>query len=465
MSSKFLNIDTDSTLARNSDTAVASQKAVKTYVDTAISNINVGSINTAIIKKAKAWENVVQVASGDTVVMNSTSVERTFPSVSVYNTGFFKTGKNATHFILFSNGELYIVKDANMVLVSETAQRVKHNCVLRQDGSLFSGNINASGNYVKSYDSASSGLVFTDFAAGESSTTMWGISGGAIYYVSSSVVLLNDNRTWVNLWNLGDYSTNNYLLASDLQNRLYLVSSKNTNQEIDLGITYNQSVICKGGRIDNYYYLWAIIDGALYQLGNTFSKCALLNNTETWVDCVNDASHSFAITSTGKLYRGMNGGAISQVGTDTNWQALGGGTRDGFGALKGGNLYSLRSSGTLDWEQLTTSGNFTSVYGGYSRQSSSSTTGGLTFGGTGANGQMVYQVFTNLDPQVGDKTYSSYNPPEVSSTITAVDAVYVTDGNRTYQRKINQDQVFTSLTDEMRNKSVTIGVLLDALGE
>ncbi len=41
MVSKFLNIDTDRTLSGNSDTTVASQKAVKTYID--------GKVNDATI--------------------------------------------------------------------------------------------------------------------------------------------------------------------------------------------------------------------------------------------------------------------------------------------------------------------------------------------------------------------------------------------------------------------------------
>ena len=44
MASKFLNIDTDSTLSGNSDSAVASQKAVKTYVDGKIPTVGNATI-------------------------------------------------------------------------------------------------------------------------------------------------------------------------------------------------------------------------------------------------------------------------------------------------------------------------------------------------------------------------------------------------------------------------------------
>lgn len=44
MASKFLNIDTDSTLSGNSDSAVASQKAVKTYVDGQIPTVGNATI-------------------------------------------------------------------------------------------------------------------------------------------------------------------------------------------------------------------------------------------------------------------------------------------------------------------------------------------------------------------------------------------------------------------------------------
>ena len=44
MASKFLNIDTDSTLSGNSDSTVASQKAVKTYVDGKIPSVGNATI-------------------------------------------------------------------------------------------------------------------------------------------------------------------------------------------------------------------------------------------------------------------------------------------------------------------------------------------------------------------------------------------------------------------------------------
>ena len=39
MASKFLNLDVDGTLAGNSDDVVSSQKAVKTYVDQQVGNL------------------------------------------------------------------------------------------------------------------------------------------------------------------------------------------------------------------------------------------------------------------------------------------------------------------------------------------------------------------------------------------------------------------------------------------
>ena len=44
MASKFLNIDTDGTLSNNSDDTIASQKAVKTYVDGKIPTVNNATI-------------------------------------------------------------------------------------------------------------------------------------------------------------------------------------------------------------------------------------------------------------------------------------------------------------------------------------------------------------------------------------------------------------------------------------
>lgn len=458
MVSKFLNVDTDPTLARNSNTAVASQKAVKTYVDTEIAKHEGDGLNTSILKKAKAWEYTQTISSGDTLVYSATDWLDTFSSKSIVNTGYFGTGMYTGHFILLSSGELYYIYNTNITLVAaeNTCQQVKGCACLRQDGSLFSAN--STSTFSKAFDTSSSGMVFTDFTTGGSA--VWGICDGSIYSVGNNkITLLNGNRTWVRLLSMGSNISGFYLLACDSQNKLFLVSCKQTNTEIDTRISFNESIVMKGGIIGQYYYVWVIADGALYQVGNSASSCVLLDNTEIWIDCVNESSHSLAITSTGKLYRGTNGEAPSRIGTDTDWQALGGGTRDGFGVLKGGNLYSFRSTGTLDCMQLTTSGNFSSVYGGYCRSSNGN--GGLTFGVTGSDGQIIHRVFTNFNPSVGDKTYSSYNPPQEDSTITAINSSYLTDGNHTYQRNSNHDQEFSQLNAEILNKPITVGILLE----
>ena len=85
MVSKFLNVDTDPTLARNSNTAVASQKAVKTYVDTEIAKHEGDGLNTSILKKAKAWEYTQTISSGDTLVYSATDWLDTFSSKSIVN--------------------------------------------------------------------------------------------------------------------------------------------------------------------------------------------------------------------------------------------------------------------------------------------------------------------------------------------------------------------------------------------
>ena len=461
MVSKFLNVDVDPTLARNSNTAVASQKAVKTYVDTEIAKHEGDGLNTSILKKAKAWEYTQTISSGDTLVYSATEWLDTFSSKRIVNTGYFGTGVYTSHFILLSSGELYYSCNTSISLVEteNTCQQVKGCACLRQDGSLFAAN-NMSSTYLKALDTRSSGpgMSFTDFTAGGSA--VWGICNGSIYLIgSNNVTLVNSNRTWVRLLNIGANLSGYYLLASDSQNKLFLVSVKQTNTEIDTNISFNESVIMKGGIIGPYYYCWVIVDGALYQVGASASSCVLLNNTEIWTDCLNSDSHSLAITSTGKLYRGNNGSAPIQEGTDTDWQALGGGTREGFGVLKGGNLYSFRTFGGLDCMQLTTSGNFSAVYGGYCRSTNGN--GGLTFGLTGSEGQTIHRVFTNFNPSVGDKTYSSYNPPQEDSTITAINSSYLTDGNHTYQRNSNHDQEFSQLNAEILNKPITVGILLE----
>ena len=85
MASKFLNIDTDGTLSGNSDTSVASQKAVKTYVDGRVHNgtitITQGGVpkgsfsvnqssNQTVELSAPSSANVTYVAATETLVFN-----------------------------------------------------------------------------------------------------------------------------------------------------------------------------------------------------------------------------------------------------------------------------------------------------------------------------------------------------------------------------------------------------------
>ena len=88
MSSKFLNIDTDSTLSGNSDSAVASQKAVKTYVDDKIPTVGNATItitqggvtkgsftvnqskNQTVEISAPSSANVTYVAETETLIFN-----------------------------------------------------------------------------------------------------------------------------------------------------------------------------------------------------------------------------------------------------------------------------------------------------------------------------------------------------------------------------------------------------------
>ena len=88
MSSKFLNIDTDSTLSGNSDSAVASQKAIKTYVDGKIPSVGNARItitqggvtkgsftvnqsnNQTVEISAPSSANVTYVSETETLVFN-----------------------------------------------------------------------------------------------------------------------------------------------------------------------------------------------------------------------------------------------------------------------------------------------------------------------------------------------------------------------------------------------------------
>ncbi|MBR4682750.1 MAG: hypothetical protein IKP06_05565 [Elusimicrobiaceae bacterium] len=85
MVSKFLNIDTDGTLSGNSDTTVASQKAVKTYIDGKVNDATITitqggvpkgiftvnqSTNQTVELSAPSSADVSYVAETETLVFN-----------------------------------------------------------------------------------------------------------------------------------------------------------------------------------------------------------------------------------------------------------------------------------------------------------------------------------------------------------------------------------------------------------
>ena len=108
MVSKFLNIDTDDTLAENSDNIVASQKAVKTYVDQQVSNLesqlpSIATNSTAGLVKP----------DGETIRVSSNGV------LTAVGGGGEGTGNNMKY--LFGNGQDgEVVVSANTNFGTET---------------------------------------------------------------------------------------------------------------------------------------------------------------------------------------------------------------------------------------------------------------------------------------------------------------------------------------------------------
>jgi len=97
---KFYNLDTDSTLSNNSDVVIASQKAVKTYVDTNIpaTTSSVTSGSTAALTSGGAYTNLVSNVSVHSTDANKIVVTKngTDTTITIDNVAHASSADSAT---------------------------------------------------------------------------------------------------------------------------------------------------------------------------------------------------------------------------------------------------------------------------------------------------------------------------------------------------------------------------------
>lgn len=163
-------LDTSGTLAANSDTKVASQKATKTYVDNAVSTIN-STIAGGLVYKGSLVGNQTLAAQGITTITKGW-----FWKVSVAGS---TTGITTPSSSSLSIGDMVIANQdsasptAGMfdgVDNSESADLVK----LDATQTLTNKTINADNNTISNLetDNFKSGVILTNIASGASNTTI-----------------------------------------------------------------------------------------------------------------------------------------------------------------------------------------------------------------------------------------------------------------------------------------------------
>lgn len=320
--------------------------------------------------------------------------------------------------------------------------------------------------------------------------TTLAIDNGDLYYINGTSTTLKDTDGWqkvsfyvsnTNYKYLGIKNDNLYIIANS-GNTITLVDSSGIWTEVS-GWTGNNTKYMYGikdGKLysisysgvvteissDNTWtmissdgdsnYCMGINNGALYVADSTTS--VLVNNTETWIKCTGGAGSAvtFALTSTGKLYKVTSTRTLTQIGTDTTWSDVSGKQSNALGINNGNVYYNLNSTPT----QLTTSGGITKVYGfPYTNTNyicSAYWTGSVT--------EDVHTVYTVPSPQIGYHTYADENLDPVS-TITAVNMNNntITDGLYTYTRDSAADKVFTSVSPDSKNQLVSMADILNAI--
>ena len=288
-----------------------------------------------------------------------------------------------------------------------------------------------------------------------------GIKNDSLYimnYTGNNITLLDSSGIWSDVVGVS-ISSSNYMFGIK-DGKLYSVSYTGIVTEISSDNTW--SYICGYDTAITSYsnFGLGINNGALYLIkGNGVS---LANDSEIWIKCCGYGSeNSYALTSTGKLYKITRNSSstalpvLTQIGTDTTWSDISGVGISSLG-INNGNVYTNLKSPT----QLTTAGGINKVYGGTS--SSTSTVSGFYW--TGSVTENVHTVYTVPSPQTGFHTYADENL-ELVSTITAVNMNNntITDGLYTYTRDSVADKIFTAVSPDSKNQLVSMADILNAI--
>ena len=192
---------------------------------------------------------------------------------------------------------------------------------------------------------------------------------------------------------------------------------------------------------------FGICNGALYSLKG--SGITLLDDIETWIKVRGSNADGIALTQSGKLYK-ISSNQITQIGTNSNWIDFSGYTGTAvnsilqLSAVRNGNVYVF-SSPNYEEIQITTNGNYTKVYDGFTGNA----TNPIGIFWTGSITEDIHNVYTVPAPTLDFNTYSNVNGQKVGKiTATSSSPYTITDEYYTYTRNSTLDTTFTIITED-----------------
>lgn len=303
----------------------------------------------------------------------------------------------------------------------------------------------------------SGGWTKISYCSTSSTDYGFGIKNDNLYYVSNygNTITLKDSGIWSDV--VGYSSSSSFYGFGIKENKLY---SLNNNGVRKISDETGWSMICG---YDADYSIstncgYGIRNGNLYKLKGF--DVTLINDTETWIKIRGYGIYGLGLTQSGKIYK-ITSSSITQIGADTGWTDISGKyeLKKLFG-VKNGDVYVLNDATNMTFDKITNLGNIQKVYSTL-YASSLYPTG---FFWTGSVTEDVHSVYTVANPSVGFYTYSDINLQNVGTISAVSSAPYtITDQYYTYTRDTSLDGVFTGISPNNSNISMTIFDLLNCL--
>lgn len=416
------------------------------------------------LKRACCWKNETTIGNGTLFSYNSSTQEET---TTTAGTVVFSDSSYSLTYI--RDGKIYTGK-----VGSETQLGTDYS------DWTYVVNVSAGGytNYVGIRNGALYRIVnstslliddtknYTDIVINNSSSTVYvcAIADGHLYNmnysgsnssaVPSTISTLDDANTYSKLFSLvGSSASNMFFIDSDgyLHSRNKLSGTVGSQVGTSSGWTmaYMQST-------NSYTRGIGICNGVLKRTLNYNDY--VLDNTETWIDCVCSFTYGYAITQSGKLYRisfTSSGATLTQIGTDIDWQKTSKTeTTSEVIFIKGGKVVSVTTANTPVVTEISSANTITKIMGNATNNAY----------WTGAETTTTTLRYTTNYPQVNDNTYIN-TTGTVGATITAVTSSSINDGTLVYQRYTAGDSTFSTTPTELSTQTLTTKQLIDLLEE